>query len=105
MTSWSALREWYAAYPDCDDGALSEGVSDYVVVSLARKWQDLPKLKSQIKRSSGFRDFVLGHINATTDWDDLQAVVDNATQRCPTRSATLCASIAAAARKAYEEAK
>src|SRR5436305_14754743 len=79
-TSWSALREWYATYPDCDDGALSEGVSDFVVVSLARKWWDLPQLKSQIKRSSGFRDFVLGHIDPTTDWHDLQAVAGGATQ-------------------------
>jgi len=105
VPSWSELREWHAKYPDCDDGALSEGVSDDVVISLAKKWQDLPKLESQIKRHPDFKDFVLGHIDATTDWDDLQAVLDNATQRCPKRSSALCASIAEAARKARDEAK
>jgi len=103
--SWSELREWHAKYPDCDDGALSEGVSDDVVISLARKWQDLRKLESQIKSHPDFKDFVLGHIDPTTDEDDLQAVLDNATQRCPKRSSALCAAIAEAARKALAESK
>lgn len=103
VKSWSGLRRWFERYPDCDDGYLAEGVSEYVVVSLARRWQDLPRLQRQMKRNSRFEAFVLRHIDATTDTGDLEAVVENATQRCPKHSAPLCSSIASAAREALAE--
>jgi hypothetical protein len=105
VKSWSGLRKWFESYVDCDDGSLAEGVSDYVVVSLAQHWPDLPKLERQIEKNSRFEAFVLRHIDATTDLDDLAAIGRNATERCPSRSTTLCASLANAAREALKESQ
>ncbi len=103
--SWADLRRWSTSYADCDDGGLAEGASDYVVVFLAKKWRDLPKLEREIKREPRFRAFVLRHIDATADTDDIEAVKENATQRCPARSSDLCAAIASAAQSALEDAR
>jgi hypothetical protein len=103
VKSWSGLRKWFESYADCDDGGLAEGISDYAVVSLAQHWRDLPELKRQIEKNSRFEAFVLRHIDATTDSDDLKKVVENATQRCPEHSTALCSSIAGAARAALDE--
>lgn len=100
---WSELREWFESYADCDDGYLAEGVSDYVVVSLAQNWQNLPELKRQIESNSRFEAFVLQHIDATADDNDLKKVVENATSRCPKHSTALCSSIIGAAREALKE--
>jgi hypothetical protein len=104
VKSWSGLRKWFERYVDCDDGSLAEGVSDYVVVSLAHQWQDLPKLERQMKRNPHFEAFVLKHIDSTTDSDDLKAIVEHATRRCPDDSIALCSSMISAARQALEEA-
>jgi hypothetical protein len=103
VKSWSGLRKWFESYADCDDGSLAEGVDDYVVVSLARHWRDLPELKRQMEKSPQFGTFVIRHIGGTAGSDDLEKVVENATQRCPEHSAALCSSIASAARAALEE--
>jgi hypothetical protein len=103
VKSWSDLRKWFESYADCDDGDVAEGVSDYVAVSLAQHWRDLPKLEHQIEKSDRFGAFVLRHIDSTDDLHDLAAIVDNATKRCPSHSTALCASLANAARMALEE--
>jgi hypothetical protein len=103
VKSWSGLRKWFESYPDCDDGYLSEGVSDYVAVSLGQRWSDLPRLQREMKRNSRFEAFVIQHIDPTDDSDDLAAIVENATQRCPIHSETLCASLAKAAREALKQ--
>jgi len=101
VKSWAQLHAWFAAYaPDCDDGGLAEGVSDFVVVSLAKRWTSLPELERRIARDSRFRAFVLDHIDETTDSGDLGTIVANATSRCPPRSSSLCTAIAGAAREA-----
>lgn len=105
VKSWTDLRRWFTSYADCDDGNLADGISEDVVVFLARQWQDLPKLEREIQREPRFRAFVLAHIDATTDTADLEAVKKNASQSCPARSAALCASIASAAQSVLEEAR
>ena len=100
VKSWPELRTWFESYASCDDGSLAEGVSDYVAISLACHWQDLPELRRQIKRNPRFEAFVIQHIDATDDSDDLKALLENATKRCPTHSAALCASLVKAAREA-----
>jgi hypothetical protein len=105
VRSWSGLRKWFESYADRDDGYLAEGVSDYVVASLAHHWNDLPALKRQIKKNPRFEAFVLRHVDATADSSDLEAVIENATKHCPDRSSTLCTSLISAAREALEEVR
>jgi hypothetical protein len=101
--SWADLRRWSTSYADCDDGYFAEALDDDVAVFLAKRWRDLPKLEREIAREPRFREFVLRHVGATADSDDLEAVKKNATQKCPARSSALCAAIAAAAQSALEE--
>jgi hypothetical protein len=103
VKSWADLHRWFKDYADCDDGNLVDDVAEYVTSSLARDWQDLSKLGQEIKREPRFKAFVLRHIDATVDTEDLEAVRKNADQRCPAGSEPLCASIASAAQSALDD--
>jgi hypothetical protein len=105
VSSWADLHRWFKDYADCDDGNLVDDVAEYVTSSLAKDWQDLPKLGQEIKTEPRFKTFVLHHIDATVDTDVLEAVEKNADQRCPAGSEPLCASIASAAQSALAEIK
>jgi hypothetical protein len=105
------LKDWNAIYtfvkrnlPSCpDDGMYGEGYSDVIVHGLAKQWSYMPQLQTLIARHPTFHSFVLGHINATTDPDELKETLDNATGRCPFDMDDLCTEIAASAREAIKE--
>jgi hypothetical protein len=105
VKSWADLHRWFRDYADCDDGNLADDVSEYVTSSLAKDWKDFPRLEQEIKHEPRFKEFVLHHIDTTTDTDDLEAVRRNATERCPAGSADLCASIAGAAQSTLKESR
>jgi hypothetical protein len=104
-------QDWNAIYafvkrnlPSCpDDGVYGEGYSDMIVHGLAKHWSYMPQLLTLIARHPLFHSFVLGHINPTTDPDELKETLDNATGRCPPDMEDLCAEIAASAREAINE--
>lgn len=105
MTNWQAIYQGSRKFvPICtDDGVFAEGYSDAVVSTLAKRWQDLPKLNEIIKRDSSFHHFVLRHINATTDTDQLRRVESNAKNRCQLSMRKFCDEIAVEAQKAISE--
>lgn len=103
-TSWSDLHRWIKAFPACDDGYFAEAISEYVTVFLSKDWHSLPKLEREIRKDANFREVVLSHIDPTADPDNLRAIAENASQRCPRQSANLCKSIAKAAHDALVEA-
>jgi len=98
--SWSELHDAFKGFPGCDDGSFAETYSDSVVKLLANEWDQLPKLKELAKRDPSFRRFVLSHIDATTDFDELVRVVSAAGERCPPGERTLCGEIHVAAGRA-----
>ena len=101
--TWLDLRKWFMEFPECDDGYLAEGVSEYVTASLAKRWSELPKLMTEIRNTQQFDRFILGHVDATADYDNLKSILENATKRCPHGAKVLCGSIANSARKALKE--
>jgi len=104
LKSWAAIHESFRKYtPQCDDGFFAEGYSDAVVVQLARRWSTLTELNQISQRDPTFRGFVLKHIDATTDSDDLKAVATNASTRCPKVLKTLCTDIENAAKQAIKD--
>ncbi len=105
LKTWNDLRSWYENYPGCDDGYFAEGLSDFVVVSLAKRWETLPSLQAEIMKNNGFKHFVLKHINATTDENDLRIVVRNARSKCPSNLRLLCKEIEKNAQMALKEIK
>jgi hypothetical protein len=84
---------------------VAEGVSYRITRLLARKWNTLGHLKRELQGDDRFKDFVLSHIDGTTNADDLHAVLANATTRCPADSARLCSEIAASAKAALDESR
>ena len=103
LKTWSDLRLWYENYPGWDDGYLAEGLSDFVVVTLAKRWNTLPSLQTEIRKNSGFRHFVLKHIDATTDESDVRTTLNNARRKCPGSSVPLCRGIEMKAGAALKE--
>jgi hypothetical protein len=101
--TWSDLHRWRQEFPECDDGYLAEGVSDFVTRSLARRWYALPSLRAELHGDEEFERFVLRHIDASTDAADLKAVVNKATRRCRDQERSLCSAIAIAARGALRD--
>jgi len=98
--SWEELHNLFKKFPGCDDGVIAEGYSDFVARALAKQWPRLPELRKLIAQDPAFRAFVLLHIDATADSDDLSKAAANAREQCPSGAAELCSAIRSAAEKA-----
>ena len=100
------MKDWQNIYsvfkkniPQCpDDGVFAEGYDAVVVKTLAKRWSDLPQLKTLASEDTVFRSFVYKHISATTDRHDLQHVLHNANANCPPNCSKLCSDIAGRAK-------
>ena len=103
--AWGHLYEIYKrSAPGCDDGAYAEGFSDFVVQSLAKHWNRFDELVSLIQKDPSFQIFVLKHIDATTDLNDLNTISKNVHERCPKTAIQLCKEIDEKANAAFSEA-
>ena len=104
LTSWSRI---YASFkmnvPGCDDGIFGEGYTESVAKMLSEKWQFLSELKALTDKDTLFRLFVLKHIDASADPDDLKRIYKNATQSCKKEYSELCMAIASASQKAIQD--
>jgi hypothetical protein len=93
LRTWNDLRLWYESYSGCDDGYFAEGISQFVIRSLAKQWNTLTFLQREIKRNTKFKDFVLKHVDATGDDNDLMIIVTNCKDKCPAKLRLLCKEI------------
>ena len=100
---WKALYGLYKHLAHCDDGAGAENFSDIVVRFLARDWKHFRDLETLVASDRNFRRFVLNHIDATTDPDDLRAIVSNAHRRCPSTAKRLCGIVKSSAESALRD--
>ena len=105
VTTWAALREWHDGFPSCDDGYLGEHVSELVTATFATDWENLAAFEREAEGHTAFHELVIAHVDATANLDNLDAIVDNATARCPAASGALCQLLAAAAKAALAEAE
>jgi hypothetical protein len=100
--SWDALYRSYGLYRQCDDGAIGEGYSESVARILADHWDTLPQLDRLATRDPRFRRFVVKHLDATLNMDDVEAVRKKAATQCPTGLRTLCNDLAKQANAAIK---
>jgi len=105
LKTWQDLRLWHENYLACDDGYFAEGISDFVVRTLAKKWESLSALQSEIAKNTKFKDFVIKHIDATTDENQLEMVIENAKLKCPSKLQNLCNEIRNNAQTSLKEIK
>jgi hypothetical protein len=103
LRSWDALYTSYKSYRQCDDGALGEGYSESVARILVDHWNTLPQLARLARKDAEFRAFVIGHVDATLNMDDVEKIRKNATTQCPARLRTVCSDLAKQADFALKE--
>jgi|SRR6185369_10920913 hypothetical protein len=99
LKDWDQVYRAYKRFSHCDDGAIAEGYSDSVTKLLAGDWKSFNRLLVLTNRNSGFRYFVLEHIDESVPRDRLAKIANNARSQCPARVKNLCASIAKATGK------
>ncbi len=102
---WKAFYRLFKRLGHCDDGAMAENFSDRVVKLLAEDWKNLDDLRILAVSDKSFQRFVLSHIDATVDADELRKVIGNAQQHCPSKAKRLCRLIESKAKSAYAEMK
>jgi hypothetical protein len=109
INSFSALKNWtdiykaFKRFRHCDDGAVAEGFSDRIVHTLASRWTQLGTLRKLPSSDSRFHVFVLSHIDATADEDEIKKIGFNSTRHCPPAAKILCVQLRKAARDALRE--
>lgn len=113
VSQLTTMKDWKTIYavfktnfPGCpDDGMFAEGYSDVIVRALAERWNNSQELKILTDRNPAFRAFVLRHIDATTDPDELNQALKNARSKCPVGASRLCKEVARNATAAIKEMK
>lgn len=101
---WEAIHESFRKYaPQCDDGFIAEGYTDAVVVLLTHHWSSLSELAAIVKRDPKFLEFIVRHINASADPDDLKQLLSHATNQCPPENKAICVPIHSATNVAIKE--
>jgi hypothetical protein len=103
LKNWQDIYQSYKKYHQCDDGGIAEGYSDSITLLLAKHWESLKELKRHIAIDKGFLKFVLKHIDATTNPDDVRKVYINASKHCPKGCSKLCLQIKKQTKDALRE--
>jgi hypothetical protein len=93
LHTWPQLFDSYRRYRSCDDGAISEGYSSSVAALLAFHWDRIADVLPLIRSDSGFRRFVLRHVDDTMSKDQDTKIQSNVRDQCPTAAAHFCADI------------
>ena len=93
LHSWSDLHAAFKKFGHCDDGAIAEGYSDFVMRMLASRWDELGALQTAATADPAFRAFVLSHIDETWVGVEFEKVMQSARTHCPARARGLCLDI------------
>lgn len=101
--AWDALYKSYKVHGNCDDGIMAENYSESVARILVDHWTTLPRLASLARKDTDFRHFVLKHVDATLDMNDVVKVRTNAETQCPKKLQTLCDDLRKQAASALRE--
>ena len=97
LSSWQSIYAAYERYGLCDDGAIAEGFTNSVVHLLATNWVSLSDAQRLIAKSPSFRSFVVNHVNASADSDEIAKISALASTQCPLSASSFCQEILGAA--------
>jgi len=102
LDSWRNVHNAFKQFSMCDQGGVAEGYSNAIAKILVNQWSSLSSLYEATKVEPGYEGFILRHINESIDENDLEAIYQSATNRCPPNNTTLCEKLAHAASRAVE---
>jgi hypothetical protein len=103
LRTWNALYTSFKACRQCDDGAIGEGYSESVARILVDHWNRLPRFAELAGKNAAFRAFVIRHVDATLNTDDLEKIKENASMHCPANLRKTCNELAKTADQALKE--
>jgi hypothetical protein len=83
LRNWDALYNSYKEFKDCDDGAIGEGYGESVARILADYWNTLPRFTQLAAKHGAFREFLIKHLDATLNMDDVVKIKHEAQTQCP----------------------
>jgi hypothetical protein len=104
LRSWDALYRSYKSYRQCDDGSIGEGYSESVARILVDHWGTLPRLSHLAQKDAEFRAFVMQHVDATLNMDDVEKIKSSSATQCPPGLRMVCSDLAKQADLAKEDA-
>jgi len=104
LRSWDALYKSYKTLGHCDDGAVGEGYSESVARILIDHWNTLPRFVQLAGTDAAFQKFVIRHLDATLNRNDVEKIKQDATTRCPSGLRATCAHLVKQADSALKEA-
>jgi hypothetical protein len=102
--TWDALYKSYLKFRHCDDGAIGEGYSESVARILTDHWNTLPRFVQLASKDAAFQSFVIRHLDATLNMDDVQKIKQDAVTHCPAGLRTTCIHLVKQADAALKEA-
>lgn len=92
--NWHTLFRHQAAYARCDDGLVAAGYSDAVVTLMADRWDLFGEFARLARGHPHFKQWVLGHIDASAAWGDLERASRHAASCAqPGGSRKLCSEV------------
>jgi hypothetical protein len=101
---WITLKKMYSehikANPSCDDGFMAEGFDDSVPHLMSKDWGKITNLFSLMANDRGFEAFVLKHINAVSDANELRVLDSLSRKKCPKGGDQYCEKIISQVAKA-----
>jgi hypothetical protein len=103
MKTWSDIYSGFQHYGHCDDGGIAEGFSEAVVHLMASQWDSLPQAATLAKKDPSFRVFLLIHIDATADTNELRKIEKFSQFQCAAQLREFCTAIQASAKQAVSE--
>lgn len=103
LHDWDDLHRTFPALLPRDDGYVADGISDFIVQRLAKHWSTFPHLAAFAEADTAFGSWVVSHIDATTDWDDLARIERHARGGGPSRYAAFQRRVLTAAHAANIE--
>ncbi|WP_295684785.1 hypothetical protein [uncultured Nevskia sp.] len=104
MKTWSAIYSGFKSFHHCDDGGIAEGFTEAVVHLLASDWRSVGSAASLSTKDKAFSSFLLKHINASANTEELQNIASTSGAQCPPELSSVCEDIHRAATLALEEA-
>jgi hypothetical protein len=100
---WEDIYDSFRKFQHCDDGYIAEGYSNLIVKTLSHRWEQINVLVKIVSKDKDFYDFVIRHIDATTDKTELEMIISNSNKCSSKITVAICAEIKNAANKALKE--